>query len=224
MATRLYWNYQIPDYNMWGSTGSWPGGGWHYAGGFTSAGQMLDTVKGGNPIARDEIFPSASGGPPVHILFYRGISRRLLPQTISGTFDAVFHARQSVATAECYTRVIVYVLDVTGRPWMPPVLGYLVSSYDETPAGANAPEWPTAASSPTPGIRSLEEPVTLTPLTLARHGWSSRPVVEVGCAALRTAGTSFAASSKGGARAWDWVVPPDLAPSATYVEAVPCCD
>src|SRR5262245_35661536 len=91
MATRLYWNYQIPDYNMWGSTGSWLGGGWHYGGGFTSAGQMLDTVKGGNPIARDEIFPSASGGPPVHILFYRGISRRLLPQTISGTFDAVFH-------------------------------------------------------------------------------------------------------------------------------------
>jgi hypothetical protein len=210
VATRLYWNNKILDWNNWSP--SWPFN-WNQTAGLTYRGYMMDTTKGGYPISSYDAFPNSAEPPPYTVAFYRGVTRQLLPQTISGTFDATFYCRQTTTAEECYTKVCIYVLDVTGSPFNPPVLGYLLQTYDERPGGPNAgTEWPISTQVQS---RNLKAPVTLTSVTIPNDGREYRLVVEWGYVTVRATSVQVNSYTRLGSRGSDWVLSPDLTVSTT---------
>lgn len=202
MATRLYWNDKIPDYNNWGQ--SWPTF-WNMTSGSAYYGTMLDTVKGGTQIVTNR--PTFNSfGTSYSILLYRGITKRLLPQTIDGTFDATFLASQGLDTTNAYTRVMIYILDVTGNPHSPPASGYLLNNYDETTTGT---EWPVHVGFSIFSSKKLLAPVTLTPITIPNNGRNYRLVVEFGAVSTST-GSQDVGTRLGVRSESDWTTLPDL--------------
>ena len=227
MATKLYFNNKTPDYNN--RTQNWPSShGWFAQHSNAYYGQMLDTDKIGEGFNVANTGRYGTSSLPFNLLVYRGISRKLLPQTISGTLDGVFYGGKSEASPPGYTRIFAYVIDVTGFPSTPPVFGYLLNGYNEYPSGANGP--PTWVNGTYVGFK-LKAPAAVTPLTIPNNGREYRLILEYGVSApvnspsgelhylgnygTRTGPNSFEALNL---RKGNLVKLPDLTPGDHYID------
>lgn len=223
MATKFYLLIKNTELDFFAAGSNWANHNWVHSGQFAYYGQLMDPIKMGNPILASSINDSTIEPPPYNHLHYRGISRKLMPQTISGTFDAVFHVAQSIDTADCYTRLFVYVIDTTGNPFGAPIKAYLINNYEESAVGGGI-EWTTgfvSGANPVCTSRRLQAPVTITSYTVPNDGRDYRIVAEIGCVANRPIGPDIATAMRVGARNTNYTHLSDLTVSSSNLTAVP---
>ncbi len=118
------------------------------------------------------VIKSETNVVPVTMGFYRWVTTGLLAQTIQGTIDMVMGVLESNALANLQTKLYIYV--TVGETDV--VRGVLLDFTDST-------EWPTTAQ----GF-GLSAPQTLTALAVSD---GDRLVIEMGCLANNSSGTSF---------------------------------
>jgi hypothetical protein len=153
---------------------------------------MIDTNKYGGPATTNIIATSGPAGWKMGT--YRGVTRRLVPQTISGTVDLLMFVH--TFSVEMHSRIHIYVVnDATGA-----VFGTLFNA-------ANTPltsKWSTAALFP------VQLTVNLTPVTIPNDGQNYRIVVEFGAVASNTSFASFQLQQQTGVRKSDMTPAPDI--------------
>lgn len=182
MATRFYALNLTAPY----TPPSWLGG-WDLDGLVTRA---IDSTKFGGDVASSSRTDSVGPPPlPYRMGVLRGVSRRLAPQTISGTVNMVMAVEESAAGAEFFTRLHIYVINSTAGT----LLGTLLNQYEET-SGGGATEWPTTSTG-----RDLQSAQTLTSVVVPSDGNDYRLVIEMGVLAENSTSTPFTASIRGGA-------------------------
>jgi len=126
--------------------------------------QTLFSGKGSATIANTAQPPTTR-----KMAIFRGVSRKLQPQTISGTLDMVLGVIESGLSNTAYTRVHVYVLNKTTGA----VLGTLLNQYEETVA-MSAVAWGNEIG------KAFKTPQTLTPVTIPSDANDYRLIVEFG--------------------------------------------
>lgn len=218
MSTKLYFNIKTIDWNnnTWASPGDFD----LYTFGITP--QMMDTTILGTSAA-SLLSPNCdSMAAPVKMCMYRGVSRRLSPQTINGDFDVVIATNHTLDSDDCYTKVDVYVMDEDTGGGSPFNAGYLLQ-HDERPSGSTpGTEWPVGWST-----RGLVSPATLTPFVVPSDGRNYRLVVEVGVVTIRAGFSNIFARIQQGCRDSQWVKQSDMTtgygPSSTAPTGAPHC-
>lgn len=162
---------------------SWPAGGWHRTGNFTV---MIDGAKFGSG-ARAATRNETSATTPYDLGVIRGVSRKLLPQTISGTVDLVLGVSESSTGADFYSRLHLYVYNATDDA----VLGTLVSAAE---SAAGDVEWTTTNTG-----TAFTAPVALSALAIPDDGKEYYLVAELGPRAYNSSTGSVTASMRFGA-------------------------
>lgn len=145
---------------------------------------------------------------------YRGISRRLTPQTISGTFNLLTFAMETGST-EVYTRVYAYILDTTNDT-TGGVVAVLLNYEDLPTVGYNSPYWSRSFITPVQFGRIQ----SITPFTVPDDGKDYRLIIEFGAIAGAADSTDFMIRQEMGARKDD-LTPLDnvvVSGGATYFE------
>ena len=145
---------------------SWVGG-WNTTAVISNT-QMIDTNKYGD---HHNLLGGATTttATPHKMSIFRGVSRKLNPQTISGTVDMVVGLEIN-SGAEYYTRLHIYVINATTGA----VHGTLLNQYEESSAGGGT-QWTLTNTG-----RALQAPQTLTPVTIPSDANEYRLVVELG--------------------------------------------
>jgi hypothetical protein len=138
------------------------------------------------------------GAPPNKAPVFRGISRPLLPQTISGTVNMVVAVGYSSGTG-LYTRLHIYVLNKTSST----VLGTLLDKYEESAAGG-ASAWPSTVTG-----KTLKTAATLASVTVPSDSNDYRLVIELGWVSLyNNPGARISGRCRIGYRNGDYTIKP----------------
>lgn len=136
----------------------------------------LDTNKYGEPVRVDNIVsPVFTPGHRPHLWdtgTYRGISRRLAPQTIDGEMNLLMFLMHN-AVVPTFSRLYVYIIDTTAGDNAGVLVTILGSTEDSAPP---ATRWSQSSLSSV----SLARSVPLTPFTVPDDGKDYRLVVEFG--------------------------------------------
>lgn len=181
MATKFYLLNEAAPY----TPAAWQGG-WDLDG---TVSRAMDPHKFGGVVA-SATRAETDASNPYRVGVLRLVSRRLAPQTISGTVDGVFGVAETNAGANFFTRLHLYVINSTSGA----VHGTLLNQYEETSAGG-ASEWTTTNTG-----RGLQSAQTLSDVTIPNDGDDYRIVAEIGVRAENADTTSFTASVRYGAR------------------------
>lgn len=180
MATRFYLQSEAAPY----LPAAWRGG-WDLDGTISRA---FDPIKFGVTVgtaSRTE----TSATTPYRLGVVRLVSRRLAPQTISGTVNLIVGVNESSVNADFFTRLHLFVERTDGT-----LLGTLLNQYEES-SGGGGTEWPTTNTG-----RALQAAQTLTNVTVPNDGNDYRLVAELGARAENAVTTSYTAAVGYGAR------------------------
>lgn len=181
MATRFYLLNETAPY----TPASWQGG-WDLDGTITRA---CDPFKFGSTTTT-ATRAETSATNPFKVGVLRVVSRRLAPQTISGTVDMVVGLTESNVAADFFTRLHLYVINSTDGS----VLGTLLNGYTESAAGG-ATEWPTTNTG-----TALQGAQALSSVTVPNDGDDYRIVAELGYSSENAVITSRTGTIRYGAR------------------------
>jgi hypothetical protein len=178
------------------------GGGWAIDGNRTV---VMDGRKFGASGTTTATRAETSATSPLDVGVLRAVSRKLSPQTFSGTVDMCLGVTESDAAADFYARLHLFIINGTTGAALGTLLTYAEASGSGT-------EFPTTSTG-----RAFASPQAIAGITVPNDGDDYYMVAELGVRAFNAVTTSRTATYRYGARsgAFDYTELSDLTVGST---------